>query len=73
MPNPSHEPEKKAPTDFEKAADDAGDRGIWREFWGFLRENRKWWMIPLVVLLLLFGVLVLLAGTGFAPFVYTLF
>ena len=54
-------------------AREKGERGVWREFWGFLRENRKWWMIPLVVVFLLFGVLVLLSSTGFAPFVYTLF
>jgi hypothetical protein len=67
------EPEDRGSSAFEKMAREKGERGVWREFWGFLRENRKWWMIPLVVVFLLFGVLVLLSSTGFAPFVYTLF
>lgn len=43
------------------------------ELWAFLRQNKKWWLTPIVVAVLLFGLLVLLAGTGAAPFIYTLF
>jgi Family of unknown function (DUF5989) len=43
------------------------------EFWQFLRHNKKWWLIPIIVTLLLVAVLILFAGTGAAPFVYTLF
>ena len=43
------------------------------EFWDFLRHNKKWWLLPLLVMLLLIGVLIILAGTGAAPFIYTLF
>jgi len=32
-----------------------------------------WWMLPILVLLLLLGLLVLLSGTGIAPFIYTMF
>lgn len=39
----------------------------------FLAQNKKWWLIPLVVVLLLLGLLVILGGTGAAPFIYTLF
>ena len=63
----------QAPNEFEKAASDKSGSGILSEFWGFLRENKKWWLLPIIVLLLLFGLLIMLSGTGLAPFIYTLF
>ncbi len=39
----------------------------------FLKNNKKWWMLPLIGLLLMFGVLMFLATTGIAPYLYTLF
>jgi hypothetical protein len=39
----------------------------------FLRENRKWWLVPILVVLVLVGALILLGGTAAAPFIYTLF
>ena len=47
--------------------------GLLREFWDFLRYNKKWWLLPILVTLLLLGAFVLLTGTAFAPFIYTLF
>ena len=38
-----------------------------------LRTNKKWWMLPLIALLLGLGVLVLFSSTGVAPLIYTLF
>jgi hypothetical protein len=64
--------DSKRETDFERAADTA-DRGIVREFWDFLTNNKKWWLLPIVIVLALFGVLMLLSGTAVAPFIYTLF
>lgn len=46
--------------------------GLLVEFWGFLRENKKWWLLPLLLALLLLGILVVLSGTGLTPFVYPL-
>ena len=43
------------------------------EVWGFLRENKKWWLLPIVITMLLLGLLVVLGGSGAAPFIYTLF
>ena len=47
--------------------------GIVSEFWDFLRNNKKWWLTPIILILALFGLLIVLAGTGAAPFIYTLF
>jgi hypothetical protein len=45
-----------------------------KDLWGFLRVRKKYWMLPLIVILLLFGVLIVLTtGTAIAPFIYTLF
>ena len=44
------------------------------EFWEFLRERKKFWLWPIVlVLLLMGGLIVLTQGSAVAPFVYTLF
>jgi hypothetical protein len=62
------------PNEFEKAvAEQKGREGILSELWGLLRENKKWWLLPILAVLLIFGVLLLLSGTGLAPFIYTLF
>ena len=47
--------------------------GFLFEFWDFVRSNKKWWITPIVVVLLLMGGLVMLAGTAVAPFIYPLF
>ncbi len=44
-----------------------------REFWDFLKHNKKWWLTPIIIVLLLFGALVLASGSGAMPFIYTLF
>ncbi len=43
------------------------------ELLAFLRGNKKWWLAPILISLLLLGLLVLLGGSGAAPFIYTLF
>ena len=47
--------------------------GLVREVWEWCLHNKKWWLMPAVVALLLVGLLIVLAGTGAAPFIYTLF
>jgi hypothetical protein len=47
--------------------------GLITEFWGFLRQEGKWWLIPIVIVLLLLGLLVFLSTTGLAPFIYPVF
>ena len=44
------------------------------DLWGFLKERKKWWLLPMVLVLLLFGVLIVMtSGSAVAPFIYTLF
>jgi uncharacterized protein YdaL len=47
--------------------------GLASEFLEFLSHNRKWWLLPILLVLGLAGVLAVLAATGAAPFLYTLF
>jgi hypothetical protein len=61
-----------APSDFEKQAKEQPQPGLLREFWDFLKHNKKWWLLPILIVLLLFGILIALSGTGAAPFIYTL-
>jgi hypothetical protein len=45
-----------------------------KEFWAFLRTRKKYWLLPILVMMLLFGVLLVLAqSSAVAPFIYTLF
>ena len=44
------------------------------EFWDFLKTRKKWWLAPIVIIMLLMGSLILLTeGSAVAPFIYTLF
>jgi len=63
---------QKRPSDFEKQAAETGG-GFFSEFWVFLKENKKWWLRPILLAFLLMGALLLAGGTGAAPFIYTLF
>ena len=61
------------PSEFERLAANEAGPGLLREFWDFLRYNKKWWLLPMIVVLLLMGVLIFLSATPVAPFIYTLF
>lgn len=48
--------------------------GILAEFWEFLRHRKKYWLAPIIIMLLLLSALIILSeGSALAPFVYTLF
>ncbi len=47
--------------------------GLLRELWLFMKHHKKWWLVPVILVLLLLGVLIILGGTGAAPFIYTVF
>ncbi len=57
---------------FQKAAEQK-PVSLGREIFEMLRHNKKYWMIPIIIVLLLFGLLLILGTTGAAPFIYTLF
>ena len=45
-----------------------------KDLWGFMQERKKFWLAPIIIVLLLLGILVVLAqGSAVAPFIYTLF
>lgn len=67
------EPDRDAQSEqFEQQA--SGPQiGLVGEFLYFLAHNKKWWLTPIILVLLLVGILIVLGGTGAAPFIYTLF
>jgi|TARA_B100000945_G_C20077705_1_gene455363 hypothetical protein len=45
-----------------------------KEFWDFLKERKKYWLLPIIIVLALFGILIVLSqGSAVAPFIYTIF
>ena len=47
---------------------------LFSEFWAFLRVRKKWWLLPIIVVMVLVGALLVFAqGSALAPFIYTIF
>ena len=45
-----------------------------KDLWGFMKERKKFWLLPIILMLVLLGGLLVLAqGSAIAPFIYTLF
>jgi hypothetical protein len=65
--------DSKPSTSFEQASAQQPGGGILREFWEFLKDNKKWWLIPLLLILLVQAILLFLSGSAAAPFIYPLF
>lgn len=57
----------KSPNELRK------NQSFLRELALFLAQNKKWYLIPIAVVMVLMGVLIILGATGAAPFIYTLF
>lgn len=57
--------------DFDRAAQQEGRFPMLADLWCWTRA--KWWVLIILIPLLLFGAMILLSGTGLAPFIYTLF
>jgi hypothetical protein len=59
--------------EFERIAKSQRESSFVGELWGLMRQQRKYWLMPIIAVLLLLGLLVSLSGTAVAPFIYTLF
>ena len=52
----------------------SGKGGLLSELWAFMRVRKKWWLMPVLIVLLLVGSLLVFAqGSALAPFIYTIF
>jgi len=58
--------------DFARKASEARP-GLLREYWAFLREEKKWWLAPLLISLLVAMGFVVIGGSSIAPLIYALF
>ncbi len=48
--------------------------GFIKEFWEFIKERKKYWLLPIIIVLVIFGGLIVLSqGSAVAPFIYTIF
>lgn len=65
--------EQPQKNDFAAQASSEHSGGVVSEFVDFLKDNKKWWLAPIVISILGLGLLVMLGGTAAAPFIYTLF
>jgi len=65
-------PESTTSSTFESEAQEQ-QVGLVAEFVDFLKHNKKWWLGPVIAVVLLVGVLLVAAGGAAAPFIYTLF
>jgi hypothetical protein len=69
----NHDPNKPKKSWRDRFDDAVSRMGIVGELMRFLWGRKLWWMIPMIVALLLFGLLLVLGSSGAAPFIYTLF
>jgi len=68
----NHPVDDTSKSEFEELRD--GEQlSLPREFLLFIRQNKKWWLIPILIALALIGLLAALGSTGAGPFIYTLF
>jgi drug/metabolite transporter superfamily protein YnfA len=48
--------------------------GLLGDIWGYLRVNKKWWLLPMIIMLVLIGLLIILAqSSAISPFIYAMF
>jgi hypothetical protein len=69
---PVEQDQSKDADEFASQAEQQSDN-IVVEFWYFLRYNKKWWLTPIIVMMLFMGLIVVSFNSPLAPFLYTLF
>lgn len=72
MPDQQAKKPSSQAKEFEKLSNQP-QPNIITEFYDFLKYNKKWWLVPILLLLGIFGLLIALGGSAAAPFIYTLF
>jgi hypothetical protein len=65
-------PERESAADAFRRQAETPRPGLVAEFWQFLKHNKKWWLLPILLALLLLGTLVVLSGSALGPFIYPL-
>ena len=60
-------------TEFEQIAEKGTHDNVVTDFWSLFRYSGKYWLLPLILVLLVLGGMMLLSGSAVAPFIYTLF
>ena len=63
----------KDKNDFQELTEQRAKESLLREFCLMLMHNKKWWLTPIILIMLMFGALIILGGSSYAPFIYTLF
>ncbi len=63
----------KSLTDFEIVAQQSTSSSLIGEFWYYLRSTKRWWLSPILLALMVCAVLIFLASTSAAPFIYAIF
>ena len=71
MSDKSQPPTKTSVNDFERQAEEA-QPGLVAEFIDFLKHSKKWWLTPILVVLLGIGIVLYIGTTSLAPFIYTM-
>jgi Family of unknown function (DUF5989) len=71
--NRTHETLMKPENEFQKIAKESKESSFVGELWALVSTTKKYWLIPIIVVLVALGLLVFLSGTAAAPFIYTLF
>jgi hypothetical protein len=66
------DPAPKPDASFSQAADEPAP-GLLVEFWDFLKHNKKWWLLPILLVIGLMALLIVLSSSAAAPFIYPLF
>ena len=64
---------KEDKKNFEQISQEEKSVSLLKELFLMLRHNKKWWLTPIILVLLLFGALIIMGGSNYAPFIYTLF
>ncbi|HEV3386244.1 MAG TPA: DUF5989 family protein, partial [Gemmata sp.] len=70
-PSLGNEPNPSA--DLKTVAQKEANIPLWKDFGYFLIHNKKWWLLPIIVILVLLGLLTAISSTAIAPFIYSVF